>query len=472
MKYLIKGIAFIVSLSIVLNGILGILAPKGGSGIYNLKEFYRLEDNTVDVLMLGSSLSFINIDPAVMWNEEGIAAYSLGGAVQPLWNSYYYLKEALKTQRPSLITLEIYGSQIEYQPDNSWVLNNVSAIKSPLNRFNAVRCSTAREQWFPMFLGFPYYHDRYSGLADSDYLAYRGQKDFEYYLGHGTYYKTAAYEKPNAAIEAEAAELSEKPLEYLIKIIELCKKENIKLLLFASPTVLYPTLKGYYQTVRDIAEEYGVDYVDFNYLYDAIGLDFEKDFADENHLNQYGCPKFSKYFCDYLKEHYYLENHRNDNKYVRWDNAGEFFYASMFDYKLSQEISLEIHLSSIVSGKYNHLADVIWVSGYETSEVKSILLKYGIPIDRGIYVYSDGGIKEAELINGKYTFDFGMDIYSCYEAGMDKGRIQLFSVDNQLAVVTFDYYTMKLIDSNLYDNKGMSIEKPIDIVWSWVGTGD
>ena len=83
-----------------------------------------------------------------------------------------------------------------------------------------------------------------------------------------------------------------------------------------------------------------------------------------------------------------------------------------------------------------------------------------------------GGIKEAELINGKYTFDFGMDIYSCYEAGMDKGRIQLFSVDNQLAVVTFDYYTMKLIDSNLYDNKGMSIEKPIDIVWSWVGTGD
>ena len=126
----------------------------------------------------------------------------------------------------------------------------------------------------------------------------------------------------------------------------------------------------------------------------------------------------------------------------------------------------------IVSGKYNHLADVIWVSGYETSEVKSILLKYGIPIDRGIYVYSDGGIKEAELINGKYTFDFGMDIYSCYEAGMDKGRIQLFSVDNQLAVVTFDYYTMKLIDSNLYDNKGMSIEKPIDIVWSWVGTGD
>ncbi len=472
MKYLIKGIIFILILSFILNNVLTVLAPKSGSGIYNLKEFYNLEDNSVDVLMLGSSLSFINIDPAVMWNEEGIAAYSLGGAIQPLWNTYYYLKEALKTQRPSLVPLEIYSSQEEYHPDSSWVLNNVSAIKSPINRFNAIRCSTSSDQWLPMLLGFPYYHDRYSSLKSDDYLAYRGKKDFEYYLGHGTYYKTVSCEKPDVNIKVEAEVIPEKSQEYLIKIIELCKEKNIDILLFSSPTALYPSLKGYYQTVNRIAQAHDVVYVDFNYMYDDIGLDFETDFADENHLNQFGCPKFSEHFCNYIKEHYCLEDHRGDNRYIRWNHAGDFYKASIYNYNLSQESSLMIHLSMIASVKYSQLMDIIWVSGSESSEEKSILLEYGIPIEHGLYIYSNDGVKAAELVNGTYTFDFGMDTFSCYESGMDKGITQLFSVDDHLTTVTFDHYTMKLIDSNSYNDRGMTVAKPINVTWSWVGTGD
>ena len=63
----------------------------------------------MDVLVLGSSHAFENINTGTLWDEYGMASYVLGGSRQPsLEYIYYYLKEALKTQRPELIVLEGY----------------------------------------------------------------------------------------------------------------------------------------------------------------------------------------------------------------------------------------------------------------------------------------------------------------------------------------------------------------------------
>ena len=44
----------------------------------------------------------------LLWDEYGMAAYLMTGAEQPLWNSYYNLKEALKTQKPKLVVLDMF----------------------------------------------------------------------------------------------------------------------------------------------------------------------------------------------------------------------------------------------------------------------------------------------------------------------------------------------------------------------------
>lgn len=59
---------------------------------------------------MGSSHSFVNFNNGTLYEEYGIASYDLGGSLQPMWNSYYDLKEALKTQTPELIVLEGYGT--------------------------------------------------------------------------------------------------------------------------------------------------------------------------------------------------------------------------------------------------------------------------------------------------------------------------------------------------------------------------
>ena len=105
-KSIIKTIAFLLILFTSLYFTDSALRLKSSDGIYSLKKFYEQDENSIDVLILGSSHAFENFNTGVLWEEQGIASYVLGGSWQPVWNTYYYLKEALKTQKPKLIILE------------------------------------------------------------------------------------------------------------------------------------------------------------------------------------------------------------------------------------------------------------------------------------------------------------------------------------------------------------------------------
>ena len=40
-----------------------------------------------------------------------------------------------------------------------------------------------------------------------------------------------------------------------------------------------------FNTAGDIAKEYGVNFINYNLLYNDIGIDFSQDAADPGHLN-------------------------------------------------------------------------------------------------------------------------------------------------------------------------------------------
>lgn len=83
-------ICFIVILTVVLLYTNRVFKVKYGDGIYDVTKFYELENETVDVLILGSSHAFEDFNTGTLWSEYGMAAYVLGGSVQPMWNTYYY----------------------------------------------------------------------------------------------------------------------------------------------------------------------------------------------------------------------------------------------------------------------------------------------------------------------------------------------------------------------------------------------
>ncbi len=122
--------------------------------------------NTTDVLFLGPSRIGLGISSDTLWEEYGIAGYVLWGSAQPLWNSYYLLIEALKTQSPKAVVLETCaaGYQYEYQDEERQIVNTC-ALQPGINRWNAVKASGPVSRWIPLFLGFPLYHTRYAELT-------------------------------------------------------------------------------------------------------------------------------------------------------------------------------------------------------------------------------------------------------------------------------------------------------------------
>ena len=107
-KTFLRIISFLAAFILAFAGMVNVLDFKYLDSIFKIDSFYKLEDNTVDVLTIGSSHAYQGINTAVLWSEYGIASFNLCGAAQPIWNTYYYLEEALKTQTPKVIILDTY----------------------------------------------------------------------------------------------------------------------------------------------------------------------------------------------------------------------------------------------------------------------------------------------------------------------------------------------------------------------------
>ena len=79
-----------------------------GEEVDENNSFHNLPENTMDVIVLGSSHAQYSFSPAFFYQDTGLFSYVLGTQCQPLEVSYSMLKEALKTQSPKTVILEVF----------------------------------------------------------------------------------------------------------------------------------------------------------------------------------------------------------------------------------------------------------------------------------------------------------------------------------------------------------------------------
>ena len=75
----------------------------------------------------------------------------------------------------------------------------------------------------------------------------------------------------------------------------------------------------FYHRSREIAHMNNIEFNSTNYDYDRIGLDFDKDFMDNSHLNYTGAGKCTEYLGSELKSRFELPDHRGDSAYDSWE---------------------------------------------------------------------------------------------------------------------------------------------------------
>ncbi|MDR2457859.1 MAG: hypothetical protein LBD41_05205 [Clostridiales Family XIII bacterium] len=300
-----------------------VLKPKFSDGISNLIKFYRFPKQNIDVVFIGSSHVFLDINPAIIWQEKGIPTYVLGGSVQPFWNSYYYIKECLKYQSPKVIVLDVYAIcyDMEYSDWSRIVKNNVG-LKIGKDKIESIMVSAPKSKWADLILGLPSYHRRYNELTKRDFDGpYKISEDGDVYI-NGYYAATGRCPQscPDVtSVTSIKEDLPYKQHKYLNKIINLAKLKNIDLLLVVTPYILSPQEQKIFNLVDRLAKENNIKFINYNLQYNELSLDFSTDFLDLSHLNIYGSTKVSKHIANFLATEYRLEDKRQNPKYAQWN---------------------------------------------------------------------------------------------------------------------------------------------------------
>lgn len=329
-KTVCKIFIFILLLSIALAVTAKVLSIKESDGISQWEVFYDIEKNSLDVLVVGSSHAYVNINPVAMYEENGVAAFNLCASMQPMWNSYYFIKEALKYQSPKLIVLEGYGAC--YNDDytlygskdamTSRIIKNNYGMKWSFLKLESIVDSVPKSELGDYLIEFMQSHNRYESLEMSDFYESSRYPEGKSWRGQADHFDTNP-QSVTLSGETDCVSMTSKTEEYFKKIVELANENDIALCVLLTP---YPGIHSSEEKVfnylSDLCTEYDVDFVNYNSLdyYQEIGLDFDTDYVDEVHMNYRGNEKFSKYLSKYLSDNYELADRRGDGSYEAWEN--------------------------------------------------------------------------------------------------------------------------------------------------------
>lgn len=320
-KITVRIIAVLLCVALALGGLWYIdrvLIMKRTDGILTMQNFYAQREDTVDVLLVGNSHAGINIDTATLWQEYGIASYDLWGGVQPLWNSYHYIVEALKYQRPRLIVLEVMATTSDYEySEEQNQIKNTAGMRFSANKIEAVKASAPADRRLNLLLGFPLYHGRFDELTQDDFRHFPWSEGLENFKGSTLRYGVGHYEKESAEGISEAKHIMDKELEYLNKIIALCREEGVELMLLKTPSIERTATQPYLNTVADIAEENDLPFINMNLMDAELGIT-DDDWSLDRHMNASGARKVSNWLGEYLSKAG-IPDRRGDTRYESWE---------------------------------------------------------------------------------------------------------------------------------------------------------
>ncbi len=316
-------LVFMLALVLSVNALDRLFSIKSSNGIIQARAMYYQPRNTIDVVMLGSSHIHCDINTAMLWKDYGIAAYDYSAAEQPLWETYYYLKEICKYQDPKVVVLDLY-SPARFKDDYQyyWLNDNLSGMRFSLNKLEMLSASSEPELFERYFPSFVTYHSRYSDLSIEDVNAMLHMDRLATFKGYTPYMGVDVQEEPDLE-EENSGGITLKSEIYLSKIIDYTRENNINLFLIVTPYITNDDDEMVYNRIREIAEEKDIDFNSTNYDYDMMGIDFKEDFCDDSHLNYRGSCKFTEYLADELLSLYDIPDRRGCEGYDSWDISAQ-----------------------------------------------------------------------------------------------------------------------------------------------------
>lgn len=302
--------------------------------------FYAEENNTLDIVMIGSSPVFPFYSAPKIWGETGIAVYPLSTNGQRPAAMKYLVEEAEKSQSPSLYIFEVrmFTMGDEDLSENMAFTRGVTDnLKYSWNRIRAIRAMVPEsEDRLSFYIDIFKYHTNWKMFAFlSEWENWRYHKASRL---KGFYIRddVGPRVKPEAGGMEGKLPISDEQEVILKDLLQYLQEKDFQALFIVSPYGEIMEEQQMFNYMGDIIEEAGYPFVNMNDYYDEIGIIFEEDFADYgSHTNAVGAEKCTAFLENYLLEHYSFDDKRGDRRYTSWDKAYELWQVKLEEARIT-----------------------------------------------------------------------------------------------------------------------------------------
>lgn len=288
------------------------------------------QDEDFDVLFMGTSHVINAVYPMELWDDYGIISYNFGGHSNQMATTYWVMENALEYTTPKVVVIDCLALSSNWKCSDIFSYLHLSLDTFPLSMTKvkaiwdllddpaldeAIENGTARESDEPrtkigLLWDYSVYHSRWTEIGQSDFepsQTYEKGAESRIAVTRGNLNLISSEQKMAPGTTGE---------QYLRRMIESCQDRGIEVLLTYLPFSASEGNQMEANYVYDIAEEYGVNYINF---LDMDLINYQTDLYDaSSHLNPSGARKVTGYLGKYLISNYDISDQRNNGNYSFW----------------------------------------------------------------------------------------------------------------------------------------------------------
>lgn len=413
------------------------------AGRQNIIGFYGEEEDSLDVVVIGASCVYRYWDCMYAWKEYGFTSYDYSIGSMSAAATIFAIKDIMKTQEPRVVVFDVRKILSSFPDTEGGIWGALDAQDYNMNRLAAVQyyCRlngiALKDAWTEI-VDIIRYHDNHEALASElswQLLDNRADES----LDKEGFYKGFAIAPDHAFINAPfdtwpegTADLEPIQETVYIDILEYCRSNDVPLLLVSSPFAL--TLEDALELnrIEEIAQEYGVPFLNSNKFYEEMGLDFQTDFYDVNHVNLYGADKYTDFLARYMIMNYAPFEDREDSVCASWDSVYERYAAEAEEAKreLRQVISDRRHAFEVEAAMRETEQAHSWLAMADNENITVLVLMYQpceyVPsLESRSYLMEYGLFTDTELYGSPYMARFcGEVLYGSHTDTEHEGPLE------------------------------------------------
>ena len=336
LKHIVEVVLTLAILIVAFLYVQHLLRPeKTDIAIQQTEVFHSLPENSVDVIVYGSSHAWRAVNVMEMYEKYGIGAYNYASFWQHFNTTGLYFLDSLETQTPKVVLIETYHVDALLQDTDmdGEIYYTRGLPRSEYKKEYLRQCfgkysfsldsddTTVRDRYISYYVPLYIYHSDWTSINEAQFTDSLQGEDLSLTMGYHNVEATHGEKDYQAKIKNykkfSQSELPQKSLDILDRIVDTCRAKGIEVVFFTTP---YVGKYHYSKALKEYSETHGCAYIDLFEEMTAAGIDPDTDFYDSGHLNDQGARKEADYLAQYIKDHYDVADMRTVKDNL-WETA-------------------------------------------------------------------------------------------------------------------------------------------------------